>query len=175
MWFWDACCYILAQFAGGLSGALLATLALRQLLADPPARYAATTPGTDGPTVAFVAECLIAFGLILVVLTVSNTQHLARYTGICSGVLVASYIFLESPFSGASLNPARSFSAVLLAHLWTALWVYFLAPPLGMLAAAQVYLWIKGRNAVICAKLHHQNEKRCIFRCDYRAREQQAS
>src|SRR5262245_18481182 len=46
---------------------------------------------------------------------------------------------------------------------WTALWVYFTAPPLGMLAAAQTYLWLRGRAAVHCAKMHHQNNKRCIF------------
>ena len=77
---------------------------------------------------------------------------------------------MRSTISGASLNPARTFDAALLAQLWVALWIYFLAPPLGMLSAAQVYLWLNGDQAVICAKLHHHNEKRCIFRCGYRAR-----
>jgi aquaporin Z len=40
---------------------------------------------------------------------------------------------------------------------------------LGMLAAAEVYRWQKGTHAVRCAKLHHHNDKRCIFRWDYRA------
>jgi hypothetical protein len=47
--------------------------------------------------------------------------------------------------------------------------VYFTAPPLGMLLAAQVYLWLRGTHAVFCAKLHHDNDKRCIFRCNYKA------
>lgn len=170
VWFWDACCYVLAQFLGGLAGALLATLALQRLLPTSPASYAATVPGMWGTGIAFLAESLIAFLLMLVVLTVSNTQRLARATGLCSGALVASYIILESPLSGASLNPARTLAAALLAQLWVALWVYFLAPPLGMLCAAQLYLWLKGDQGVICAKLHHHNEKRCIFRCGYRAR-----
>jgi len=171
VWPWDALCYILAQFLGAGAGALVATLALRGALMGAPTSYAATAPGMSGPLVAFVAECLIAFLSMLVVLLVSNTRALARSTGLFSGALIATYILLESPLSGASLNPARSFAAALLAQLWPALWVYFLAPPLGMLSAAQVYLWIRGDQGVICAKLHHQNDKRCIFRCGYRARE----
>jgi aquaporin Z len=41
-----------------------------------------------------------------------------------------------------------------------ALWVYFLAPPLGMLLAAEIY---RRHGVVGCAKLHHDNDKRCIF------------
>jgi aquaporin Z len=94
----------------------------------------------------------------------------ARATGFCSGALVVASIILESPLSGASLNPARTLAAALLAQLRVALWIYFLAPPLGMLCAAQVYLWSRGADAVTCARLHRQNERRCIFRCGYRAR-----
>jgi aquaporin Z len=48
-----------------------------------------------------------------------------------------------------------------------ALWVYLIAPLLGMLAAAQVYVKTQGMQKVFCAKLHHDNAQRCIFRCNY--------
>ncbi len=64
-----------------------------------------------------------------------------------------------------SMNPARTVGSALIPGLWTALWVYFLAPPLGMLSAASVYGRLK--RGIDCAKYHHQNNKRCIF-CDYR-------
>jgi aquaporin Z len=32
-----------------------------------------------------------------------------------------------------------------------------------MLAAAEVYVRTKGGQSVACAKLHHDNDKRCIF------------
>ena len=67
-----------------------------------------------------------------------------------------------------SMNPARTFGSAFFAGDWTALWIYFTAPLLGMLAAAQLYLARRGRQAVACAKLHHQNSKRCIF-CEYQA------
>jgi aquaporin Z len=164
---WDALFYIVAQFLGGGVGVLLAALLLRGAASVAPIRYAATFPGSAGPAIAFAAECLIAFVLMSTVLWVSNTRSIARYTGICAGTLVATFILLESPLSGASLNPARSLASALAAQLWTALWIYFLAPPLGMLLAAQVYLWVRGDKSVICAKLHHHNDKRCIFQCGY--------
>ena len=66
-----------------------------------------------------------------------------------------------------SMNPARTLGSALFARDWTALWIYFVAPPAGMLAAAELYLRQRGPGAVFCAKLHHQNRKRCIF-CEAR-------
>ena len=65
------------------------------------------------------------------------------------------------------MNPAQTFASALPANVWTSLWIYFTAPPLGMLLAAELYVRSRGKNAVLCAKLHHQNEARCIFRCGY--------
>jgi Major intrinsic protein len=62
-----------------------------------------------------------------------------------------------------STNPARTFSPALYGIYWHALWIYFIAPPLGMLAAAEVFLLACGRKGPYCAKLHHDNDKRCIF------------
>ncbi|HEX3236385.1 MAG TPA: aquaporin [Gemmatimonadales bacterium] len=170
----DAAAYVAAQFAGGLSGVLLARLALRTLLAHPSVGYAATLPGHWGVTAAFVAEAAISCLLVLIVLTVSNHPRWAGYTGLCAGLLVATYITLEAPLSGMSMNPARTFASAFFGRNWTAIWLYFVAPPLGMLVGAELYLWRRGRQAVACAKLHHQNSKRCIF-CEYQASRATAS
>jgi aquaporin Z len=156
----DAFFYGLAQFVGGVLGVALMAALLREPLSDPAVNYVATLPGRFGVGVAFVAEIGIAFLQMSMVLRVSNHARLARYTGLCAGVLVATYISLEAPLSWMSMNPARTFGSAVSAQLWTALWLYFSAPLLGMLAAAQVYLWQRGR--VACAKLHHQNTQRCI-------------
>jgi aquaporin Z len=166
---WDACFYILSQFVGGLAGVLLATVLLGNFIAHPAVNYAVTAPGPSGAAVAFGAELVISFLLMSTVLIVSNTRQIARFTGLFAGILVASYISLEAPLSGMSMNPARSFSSALPAHMWTALWIYFTAPPAGMLLAAQLYLQRNGAHSVACAKLHHQNDKRCIFHCGYRS------
>jgi aquaporin Z len=165
---WDALFYVMAQFAGGIIGVFLAAAGLGQVIAHPSVNYVATMPGMAGAGIAFLAEFVIAFVLMSMVLRVSNTARLARYTGLFAGALVATYITVEAPLSGMSMNPARTFGSALVSQLWTALWIYFLAPPLGMLTAAELYRWQRGIHAVICAKLHHHNGKRCIFHCGYR-------
>jgi aquaporin Z len=164
---WDAVFYTLAQFAGGIVGVLLAASALGKLIAHPSVNYVTTLPGSNGLSVAFLAELVISFILMSVVLVISNAKRLNRYTGLFAGVLVATYISIEAPLSGMSMNPARTFGSALSAQDWTALWIYFTAPPTGMLLAAELYTRIKGRHAVICAKLHHRNNQRCIFKCGY--------
>lgn len=161
----DAAFYIAAQFIGGITGVLAATWLLGPTVAEQHVNYATTTPGPYGPLVAFAAELLISFVLMSVVLRVSNTKRLAQWTGVFAGALVATYITLESPISGMSMNPARTFGSAFGADVWMSLWIYFVAPPIGMLLAAEVFT--RGRHAANCAKLHHYNNQRCIFRCNF--------
>ena len=164
---WDACFYVVAQFVGGTLGVLFSGLVWGRAIAEQNVRYAATLPGAHGTGVAFVAEMVISFVMMIMVLNASNSAQIARFTGVIAGSLVATYITLEAPLSGMSMSPARSFASAAPGRLWNSLWIYFTAPPLGMMLAAQVYLWLRGKHAVFCAKLHHENNKRCIFRCNY--------
>lgn len=164
---WDALLYTLAQFAGAVAGVSLSALILGNLISDSSVNYAATVPGKQGVLVAFMAEALISFILMTAILFASNHARVARWTGVIAGVLVATYISIEAPISGMSMNPARTFGSAFGARTWTAIWIYFTAPPLGMLLAAEAYTRLK-RDSVMCAKLHHRNTQRCIFRCSYK-------
>jgi len=164
---WDTTFYIMAQFVGGVAGVALATLLLGRAVAAPSVNYAATLPGPRGALIAFVAEVAISFVLMSVVLRVSNTKKLARWTGLFAGALVATYITFESPISGMSMNPARTFGSAFGAQAWMSLWIYFIAPTLGMLAAAELFTKGKTGRTAACAKFHHHNNQRCIFRCNF--------
>ncbi len=164
---WDALFYALAQLAGAALGVLLMSALLGGKLADSHVRYVVTAPGMWGVLPAFVAETGMTFVLMSVILRVSASRY-ARWTGLCAGLLVAAYITFEAPVSGMSMNPARTFGSSVVAGSWQATWIYWTAPPLGMLSAAELYLRLRGRERVACAKLHHQNSKRCIF-CEARA------
>jgi aquaporin Z len=161
----DAAAYVVAQFAGGVLGIGLASVALGALVADPSVHFVATLPGARGVVVAFIAEVVITALLMTVVLTVSNRPRIARYTGLCAGACVALFITFEAPLSGMSMNPARTLASALAAQDWRALWIYFVAPPLGMGLAASLYTR-RAAARVACAKLHHDNPRRCIF-CEY--------
>lgn len=163
---WDAVFYAMAQALGGVGGIVLVNTLTGGLVAHPAIRYVATVPGPWGRSVAFAAEVAISFALMSVVLAVSNTARLARFTGLCAGVLVATWITVEAPLSGMSMNPARSLASSVPANLWTAFWIYLTAPPLGMLLAAELHVRL-ARLPVRCAKLDHAGDQRCIFRCGY--------
>jgi aquaporin Z len=167
---WDALFYVIAQFAGGALGVLAVLAVLGQAFADPPVSYVATLPGPAGHLVALLAEAAIAFVLMLVILTASNSR-LMRLTGVFAGCLVALYITFEAPVSGMSLNPARSFASALPGSLFETLWIYFAGPAAGMLLAVEAYRLIRRTPDVICAKLNHRTHRRCIFRCGYAAGE----
>src|SRR6266404_1388672 len=162
---WDAFFYVIAQFVGGISGVLVVALVARMALSHRAVNYVATLPGPHGLTIAFIAELIVAFIQMKVVLNVSNPPHLARFTGISAGCLVPLYITFEGPFSGISMTPARTFSSAFVGHLWTGLWIYFTAPVLAMQLAALVYL--RSKRTVYCAKYHHYNRHRCIFNCRF--------
>jgi len=161
--FWDAVFYGLAQFAGAAGAVAMAAYLLRGA-GDEAVRYAATIPGSYGSGVAFAAEAAISLSLMLTILFVSNHAVLARYTSYFVGVLYAVFILFETPLSGMSMNPARTFGPALQAGYWHGLWIYFLAPTLGMFIACEFFLWVRGGAGPYCAKLHHANNKRCIFR-----------
>jgi aquaporin Z len=114
---------------------------------------------------AFVAEVIMAFGMMLMVLTTSNHPRLARFTGVLAGVLVMSFVILSSPVSGFSINPARTLSSAIPAMAFPSLWIYLTAPFIGMLGAAALYR--KAKGVVMCAKMHHDSAYDCIFNCGY--------
>jgi aquaporin Z len=101
-----------------------------------------------------------------VVLTMSSVPAVARFTGVTAGLLVASFITFEAPLSGMSMNPARSFGPGLLGGVHDDLWIYFVAPLAGMLAAAEFVVRVRGAVAIHCGKLHHGTGP-CIF-CEAR-------
>ena len=162
----DALAYVAAQFAGGVLGIALASFALARWIADPAVNYVVTAPGVFGHAAAFAGEALISFLMMLVVLTASNQRRVAPFTGVIVAMLIATFIALEAPISGMSMNPARSLGPDVVGDMWRGLWIYFVAPPLGMLAAAETFLRVRGRLAVRCAKLHHDRGP-CIFNCGY--------
>jgi aquaporin Z len=167
---WDAIFYFVAQFVGGTLGVLLVLALLGAAFADPPVQYVATVPGPDGTLVALLAEAAIAFGLMLTILFATNTPRLMRLTGVFAGCLVALYITIEAPLSGMSMNPARTVASGLPGNLWQGWWIYFVGPVAGMLLAVDAYRLLRRTPHVLCAKLHHHNNRRCIFHCGYAGR-----
>jgi aquaporin Z len=103
-------------------------------------------------------EVTISFILMLSILGASNQEALVRYVPYLVGALYATFIIFETPLSGMSMNPARSFGSAFRADYWRAFWIYLVAPTLGMLAGAEVFVWARGGVGPYCATLHHYND-----------------
>jgi aquaporin Z len=162
--FGDALFYVVAQFIGGSLGVLFSWLIFGNLLENAAVNFVVTAPGEGGIGAAFAAEFVISFLLMTMILTTTNSEKFSRFTPFFAGFLVAVFITFEARISGMSMNPARSFASAVVADNWNSIWIYFTAPPLAMLAAAEIYRRI---GKVYCAKLHHRNSKPCIFICGY--------
>jgi aquaporin Z len=164
---WDAIFYVLFHFIGGVLGVAVAAICFGTTLAEPAVDYAVTIPGKYGVAAAFFAEFFMAALLMAVVLWMTNRPSLATYTSYSVGVLIALYILFFAPVSGFSINPARTTGSAVFAGVWTAGWLYFAAPLLGMLVSAEIYLRIYGSDRVLCAKLHPDPRYPCPFLCDF--------
>ncbi len=136
--------YTLAQFAGAIAAALVLKFWLGEWFAHPLINFGITEPKPPhGSMSALVAEFIISFVLMVAVLIFISSKRLEKYAAVVAGVLIALYLIIELPFSGMSLNPARSFAAALAANKWEHLWIYFVAPPVAMLLAAEIFKRIK--------------------------------
>lgn len=151
----DAVAYVAAQFTGGALGVLVSWLLLGDLLAHPDVRFVVTRPGAPGVAVAFAAELAMAATLLTLVLETTASPRWSRWTGLVAAACVATFIALEAPLSGMSLNPARTVSSALWSGDPTAIWLYFVAPLLGMTAAALAHVARHRRRDAACAKLVH--------------------
>ena len=135
----DAFFYIIFQFIGGYLGVVIFQFIFTQYVAIPQVNYAITIPGSKGTVAAFMLEALLSFLLFITVLIISNKEKLAFYTPIFAGIWLTIFITFEAPYSGMSINPARTIASAIPANIWTDTWIYFIAPPLGMWLATEIY------------------------------------
>jgi len=161
--FWDAAFYVVAQFLGSVIGVAVARYVLRGALGDHAVHYAVTAPGTYGTSVAFAAELMISFFLMVTILFTTNHKTLAPHAAYANGALLAMYYTFEAPLSGMSTNPARTFGSAFHANYWHALWIYFVAPSIGKIIGGEVFLRCRKGALPFCGKLHHANNELCIF------------
>jgi aquaporin Z len=161
----DALFYTLAQFAGAVCAAQLMKAMLGGWYAHPAVNYTVTGPGPGaaGTELAFVAEFIISFLLMFVMLFAINSERLEKLAGLFAGFLIMLYLIFETPYSGMSMNPARSFGSALAGWQWSKWWLYFTAPPLAMLLAGELYRRLKRGHLKGCAKFYHSRDKPCIF------------
>jgi aquaporin Z len=137
----DVLPYLLAQVIGAVaaSGTLRATL-------GPLGHLGATLPSLP-VAAAFAIEALLSFALMFVIMAVATDDRVADgFAGIAVGLTVGFCALTGGPLTGASMNPARSFGPAVVGGVWSGHWIYWVAPVLGMVAAARVYDFLRGAS-----------------------------
>ncbi len=140
--------YILAQFLGGIAGAGLLSF-ITDGLVD--ADGVALGLGTNGYgsqsamgislTQAIVVEVILTFMFVFAVLGVTSRREYTSTSGLVIGLSLTVVHLLGLPFTGTSVNPARSFGPALLAggEAFTQVWVFIVAPVVGAILAGLVF------------------------------------
>lgn len=152
---WNAVFYTVFQFLGAIVATPVLLLAIGEPFTHKKVNYGATQPGPLGSGVAFAAEFAMSFALMLVLLTILQARRFEKLTGLATALLIGLYITFESPLSGMSLNPARSFGAALTSGQWTGIWVYFVAPILAMELAAELHRYHNTADPQALDRLPH--------------------
>jgi len=135
----DSLFYTIFQLLGGSLGVYIVILIFPSWMKNPEVNYIVTVPGKAGTTIAFMMEFFISFILIAVVLFMGLKKRWDKYTPYAVSFLITLFITFEAPFSGMSMNPARTFASAAVAGEWKSFWLYCTAPVLGMLAGEYLY------------------------------------
>jgi MIP family channel proteins len=135
---------LIGYWIAQLLGATLAAGCLRLLFGNV-AHLGATLPaGSGGAWQSFGLEALLTFFLMIVIMAMAtDTRAVGQAAALAIGATVALEALFAGPICGASMNPARSLGPALISGTWTAQWVYLIAPPLGAVAGALLYRWMR--------------------------------
>lgn len=140
--------YVISQFLGGIAGAGVLAIIVR----NNPGALAANAFG-DGYSMvgdvsvigALVIEVILTFLFVYTVLSTSAKPDF-KGAGIVNAFALTVVHMLGIPFTGTSVNPARSFGPSMFSSIITGdstyisqVWVFILAPLVGGVIAAIVY------------------------------------
>jgi glycerol uptake facilitator protein len=141
----DGAIYIVLQLAGGVLGALVTKLILNNLDNAHAVNFGApaVSDALGGKVgLGMLVEGIGAFFLVWAIVGVAvNPQAFREWAGLVIGATLGLAVFVGGALTGGSFNPARAFGPDLVSGEWDHfLLVYLLAPVIGALLAAFVYM-----------------------------------
>lgn len=136
--------YVIAQFMGAVTASVLLHFVF------PLNQNLGRTMPSGSLNESFLLEFLMSFILMLVILISSSQKQMATWIpGLLIGITVGLEAYFGGGISGASMNPIRSIGPALISGKLQALWIYIIAPTIGMLAASFIWFQLKKKMQVM--------------------------
>ncbi len=147
----DVAPYIIAQVIGGVLAALLLSIVAAGNGTDAIAAGLASngfgehSPGGYSLTAALITEVLMTFFFLLIILGAIDPRAPAGFAPLAIGLALTLIHLISIPITNTSVNPARSTGPALMVGGWALqqLWLFWVAPILGAVAAGGVWRWLK--------------------------------
>ena len=148
--------YIFAQVLGGVAGAgVLYLIASGQAGFDVTAGFASNGYGEHSPggytlLACLVCEVVMTFGFLFVILGSTHGDAPKGFAPIAIGLCLTLIHLISIPVTNTSVNPARSLGPAIFAGGWAIeqVWLFWVAPLIGAIAAGYGYRWLGGANPV---------------------------
>lgn len=136
--------YIISQFLGGIAGAGILVFLFGSSEALGQNGFGAASALGINAGQAFVIEVILTFVFVIAILGVTSKTENTAAAGLVIGLTLTLVHILGIPFTGTSVNPARSFGPALLAggQALGQVWLFILAPLAGAAIAALVYKFL---------------------------------
>ncbi|MCO6416644.1 aquaporin Z [Siccirubricoccus sp. KC 17139] len=146
----EALGYILSQLLGGIAGAAILYLIASGNEGFSTAAgfaangYGAHSPGGYSMAAAFLAEFVMTFFFLLVILGITSSRAPAGFAPLAIGLCLTLIHLVSIPVTNTSVNPARSTGPALFVGDWALgqLWLFWLAPLAGAVVAGLVHSWL---------------------------------
>lgn len=159
--------YVVSQLLGALAGSgLLYIIASGKVGFSVAGGFASNgfgdhSPGKYEALACFVAEVVMTFFFLIVILGVTHKAKMARFAPLAIGFALTLIHLISIPVTNTSVNPARSTGPAVFAQGWalTQLWMFWVAPILGALLAGFLYDWLGSKDSAAAAATDNAREE----------------
>ncbi|MBR4617750.1 MAG: MIP family channel protein [Bacilli bacterium] len=138
--------YIISQVLGALAGSLVLGLLLGNFNSLGANSYGGSLPNGTEVTwlIALITEIILTFIFVTTILGVTDKKENGHATGIVIGLTLTLVHLFGIPFTGTSVNPARSLAPAIIqgGTALSQVWLFILAPIIGCILAGLFYRFV---------------------------------
>ena len=150
----DLAGYVAGQVVGAIIGAIALIAVWGRAAASVHDGVTQPATGLSEPQAALI-EALMTAALVLTILVFVSSTRTMRWTPLAVWAVVTVLVWQGAPYTGTSLNPARSLGPAIVAEDWHAVWVYVAGPLAGAILAVALKRLVLPDVVPLTAKLFH--------------------